>query len=34
MPMFSNSLECQMTWEEMDLRPEVLTKIANAGYVL
>lgn len=30
-PMFSNSLECQMTWEEMDLRPEVLAKIAKAG---
>ncbi|KAG0265235.1 Eukaryotic initiation factor 4A-III [Linnemannia exigua] len=30
-PMFSNSLECQMTWEEMDLKPEVLAKIAKAG---
>ncbi|KAF8944011.1 Eukaryotic initiation factor 4A-III [Haplosporangium gracile] len=30
-PMFSNSLECQMTWEEMELRPEVLGKIAKAG---
>lgn len=30
-PMFSNSLECQMTWEEMDLRPEVLAKIVKAG---
>ncbi|KAF9922594.1 Eukaryotic initiation factor 4A-III [Linnemannia zychae] len=31
MPMFSNSLECQMTWEEMGLRPEVLSKIIKAG---
>ncbi|KAG0278103.1 Eukaryotic initiation factor 4A-III [Linnemannia gamsii] len=30
-PMFSNSLECQMTWEDMGLRPEVLAKIAKAG---
>ncbi|KAF9123530.1 Eukaryotic initiation factor 4A-III [Mortierella sp. 14UC] len=30
-PMFSNSLDCQMTWEEMDLKPEVLAKIAKAG---
>ncbi|KAF9909709.1 Eukaryotic initiation factor 4A-III [Linnemannia zychae] len=30
-PMFSNSLECQMTWEEMGLKPEVYAKIAKAG---
>ncbi|CAO3572608.1 unnamed protein product [Mortierella alpina] len=30
-PMFSDSLECQMTWEEMDLRPNVLESIAKAG---
>ncbi|KAF9928445.1 translation initiation factor eIF4A [Mortierella alpina] len=30
-PMFSDSLECQMTWEEMDLRPNVLESIAKAS---
>ncbi|KAF9131094.1 Eukaryotic initiation factor 4A-III [Mortierella sp. GBA39] len=30
-PMLSNSLECQMTWEEMNLGPDVLAKIAKAG---
>ncbi|KAG0204748.1 Eukaryotic initiation factor 4A-III [Mortierella sp. GBA30] len=31
LPMFSDSLECQMTWDEMDLRPNVLASIAKAG---
>ncbi|KAF9545088.1 Eukaryotic initiation factor 4A-III [Mortierella hygrophila] len=30
-PMLSNSLECQMTWGEMNLGPDVLAKIAKAG---
>ncbi|KAF9186404.1 translation initiation factor eIF4A [Haplosporangium sp. Z 767] len=30
-PLFSNSLECQMTWEEMGLMPNVLSSIAKAG---
>ncbi|KAF9947261.1 Eukaryotic initiation factor 4A-I [Mortierella alpina] len=29
--LFSDSLECQMTWDEMDLRPNVLESIAKAS---
>ncbi|KAF9095799.1 Eukaryotic initiation factor 4A-III [Mortierella sp. AD031] len=31
MPLFSNTLECQMTWKEMDLKSDVLAQIAKAG---
>ncbi|KAF9347179.1 Eukaryotic initiation factor 4A-III, partial [Mortierella sp. AD094] len=30
-PLISDSLECQMTWKEMNLSPSVLASIANAG---
>ncbi|KAF9105800.1 hypothetical protein BGX27_009431 [Mortierella sp. AM989] len=30
-PMFSDSLECQMTWKEMNLSPNVLASILKAG---
>ncbi|KAI1307039.1 translation initiation factor eIF4A [Mortierella claussenii] len=29
--MFSDSLECQVTWKEMNLRPNVIASIAKAG---
>ncbi|KAG0335062.1 hypothetical protein BG004_000158 [Podila humilis] len=32
-PMFSTSLECQMTWDVMDLKPNVLASIKKAGLI-
>ncbi|KFH67662.1 hypothetical protein MVEG_06394 [Podila verticillata NRRL 6337] len=30
-PLFSTSLECQMTWDAMDLKPSVLSSVHKAG---